>query len=56
MILNSTKMLFRRLAIKPIATFTSGKWKDREDAAENLYVNQTESIITFIKNNSLRNS
>jgi hypothetical protein len=41
MIANAAKMLFRRTSMKPIATFSSGKWKEREDAAENLYVNQT---------------
>jgi hypothetical protein len=56
MIVNAAKMLFKRTTIKPIAAFSNGKWKEREDAAENLYVNQTESIYSFTKNNLSRNS
>lgn len=55
MLANTGRLLFRRFTMTPMARFSNGKWKEREDAAENLYVNQTESTLQFIQNNSSRN-
>lgn len=40
MIANTIRSLAKRVTITPLANF-SGKWKDREEAAENLYINQS---------------
>ena len=56
MLANTGKLLFRRLSMTPLARFSNGKWKEREETAENLYINQSESTLLSIQNKSSRSS
>ena len=53
MITNTIRYLVRKLTMTPVSHF-SGKWKDREEAAENLFINQNESNHFVTQNNSSR--
>ena len=44
----SRMLLFKRLSMTPLARFSNGRWKEREETAENLYINQTESTSPII--------
>ena len=47
MLAQTRRLFISRISRLPLAQFSSGKWKEREETAENLYINQTESNLNL---------
>jgi len=44
-----TKLTIARLSVKPCALFAGDSWKDRDEAAEKVYINSKESKHKIMK-------
>lgn len=49
MIRTTARFAIRSLNVRPVSCFAGDSWRDRDEAAERVYINQKESKFTIMQ-------
>lgn len=50
LIKGSTRLALRNLRVTPVSYFAGDAWKDRDEAAQKVFISQRESTLVLTKN------